>query len=140
MAGCSDGSLLMLSPFNQETKVCVCVLEVTLLNSFQRFPICASPIVAAVTLSASQIAVASESSEVKLVEFDAQYEYTIKKTIKFGSDQRVVCLAASLKLSSLAVGLIDSISIVQIPSCQQSVIKVSQNANKSTVIWSMVFK
>lgn len=107
---------------------------------FQRFPVCASPIVASVTISASQIAVASESSEVKLIEFDSEYDFIVRKTIKFGFDQRVISLAASLKLSCLAVGLVDSVVIVQIPSCQQSVIRISQNANKSTIIWCLVFK
>ncbi|KAI6182425.1 Cirhin [Aphelenchoides bicaudatus] len=124
VVGCSNGSLLMMSPFKNDPK---------------SFLICASPIIAVVTLSASQIAVASESSEVKLLEFDASGDFSTKKTIKFDSEQRVVSLAASLKLSCLAVGFIDSITLIQVPSGQQSVIRVSQNVDKATVIWSLLF-
>lgn len=95
---------------------------------------------AAVVVSASQIAVASESSEIKLLDYDAEEgEFMIKKTIKFASDQRVVSLAASLKFSCLAVGMVDSITLVQLPSGQQSLIKVPQNGNKPTIVWTVLF-
>jgi hypothetical protein len=74
------------------------------------------------------------------LEFDAENEeFATKKTIKFRSEQRVVSLAASLKLSCVAVGLIDSIVLVQVPSGQQSTIVIPQNANMSTVVWCFLF-
>lgn len=94
---------------------------------------------ASVVVSATQIAVASESSELKLLDFVDNSEFIVKKIIKFESQQRVVSLAASLQFSCIAVGMIDSIVLIQIPSGEQTVIKVSQSGKKSTIIWTVSF-
>ncbi|CAD5206331.1 unnamed protein product [Bursaphelenchus okinawaensis] len=124
LLGCNNGSVLLVSPF--ETK-------------YKRFPLAVSGVIASAALSVTQVVVATESSELKFLEFDKDDQMEVKKTVVLNSDQRVTALAMSPKRSLLAVGLVNSLIFLNIETNKQNFVHVPAHNNKNTVVWSLVF-
>ncbi|KAI6225598.1 Cirhin [Aphelenchoides besseyi] len=123
VVGCSDGSIIFVSPFTQEIK---------------RTQIFASGIVALCSMD-DTLVVASESAELQFVDVDNELNTNVRKSIKFPNNQRIVFLSASSSLSTVAVNMLSSVTLVNVLSWKQESISITKDGNKATVIWSSLF-
>ncbi|KAI6208016.1 Cirhin [Aphelenchoides besseyi] len=121
--GCSDGSVIFVSPFTQEIK---------------RVQIFASGIVALCSMD-DTLVLASESAELQFVDVDDELNTNVRKSIKFPSNQRIIFLSASSSLSTVAVNMLSSVTLVNVLSWKQESISITKDGNKATVIWSALF-
>ena len=144
--GCTDGSLLLVSPYEYGHKVGVRFCFVYEMNiftlfcfiQFQKVKIGVAEITALVSIN-DRLFIGTEAGDILYVRLDAEHKPIAERTQKFLSEQRIVSMDASAHLRMLAVGLLNEVELIAIETGERLNIKLNTSHGAATIIWSVLF-